>query len=116
MNIDIPMQRLIALLVLILFLAPLSHANDHDRWFAKDKYEHFALSAAYAAGTTFIAHRHFEMSRKKAPVIGFGITVSLGAAKEGADHFSRKGVASAKDFLWDIAGALTGALAVGLSL
>jgi putative lipoprotein len=103
-------------IILIILLAPLSRGSEKDRWFAKDKYEHFAFSAAYAAGSTVIAHRHFEMSRKNAPVIGFGFTISLGAAKEGADHYSHKGLASPKDFIWDIAGALTGALAVGLSL
>jgi putative lipoprotein len=108
-------MRWLIILILVFFLTPLSRGADKDRWFAKDKYEHFALSAAYAAGTTFIAHRHFELSKRESPVIGFGFTIALGASKEGADHFTHKGTASAKDFLWDIAGALTGALAVGLT-
>jgi uncharacterized protein YfiM (DUF2279 family) len=108
--------KISAVIIVVLSFAQVTGAENKDRWFAKDKYEHFALSAAYAAGSTFIAHRHFEMSKQDAPIVGFAITISLGAAKEGADHFSHKGVVSARDFLWDIAGALTGAFAVSLSL
>jgi putative lipoprotein len=99
----------------VLILSPLSFAGEKDRWFARDKYEHFAISMLYSSGSTFIAHRHFEMSKSKAPVVGFGFTVALGAAKELGDYTSHKGTPSGKDFLWDIAGALAGALAVGLS-
>jgi putative lipoprotein len=102
--------------IIILTMAPLSNAAQKDRWFAADKYQHFALSVFYSAGTTVIAHRHFEMSKSKAPVVGFGFTISLGALKEGLDYTSRKGTPSGKDFIWDIAGALAGALAVKLTL
>jgi putative lipoprotein len=108
--------RLFTIVLIILFLAPLSTAGEKDSWFSKDKYQHFALSVCYSAGTTIIAHRHFEMNKSKASVIGFGITVSLGAVKEGIDYTSRKGTPSSKDLLWDIAGALAGALAVKLTL
>jgi putative lipoprotein len=108
--------RLFAIVLIILFLAPLSVAGEKDSWFSKDKYQHFALSVCYSAGITVIAHRHFEMSKSKSPVVGFGVTVSLGAVKEGIDYTSRKGTPSAKDFIWDIAGALAGALAVKLTL
>lgn len=108
-------MKVLITIIVILLLSSLSQAADKDRWFAKDKYKHFAISAAYAAGGTYIAHRHFEISKKEAPVIGFSITIALGAAKEGADKISRKGNASYKDFLWDVAGALTGALAVRLT-
>ncbi len=108
--------RVIAAIILILILVPISRADEKDKWFSRDKYEHFAVSAFYSTGTTIVAHRHFDLSRKDAPVVGFAVTISLGAAKEGYDHFGHKGTASIKDFIWDIAGALTGALAVGLSL
>jgi putative lipoprotein len=109
-------SKIIAAILIIIFLAPLSQAENKDRWFAKDKYEHFVLSTFYSAGTTFIAHRHFDLNKNKAPVVGFGFTVSLGAAKEVFDATSHKGTPSGKDFLWDIAGALAGAFAVGLTL
>jgi putative lipoprotein len=108
--------RLLIAALIVIFMVPLSNAGEKDSWFSKDKYQHFALSVCYSAGTTIIAHRHFEMSKSKSPVVGFGITVSLGAIKEGLDYASRKGTPSAKDFIWDIAGALAGALAVKLSL
>jgi len=108
--------KIFAIFLIVLLLAPLSNAENKDRWFAKDKYEHFAISAIYAGGSTFIAKRHFGISKSQAPVVGFGITISLGAAKEGADFISHKGTASGKDFLWDVAGALAGALAIRLRL
>lgn len=108
--------KVIGTVILILLLAPVSMAVEKDKWFARDKYEHFAVSVFYSAGTTVVAHRHFDLGKKDAPVVGFAVTISLGAAKEGYDHFGHKGTASIKDFIWDIAGALTGALAVSLSL
>jgi putative lipoprotein len=108
-------SKSIAIAIIILILALISFAGEKDLWFARDKYEHFAISMLYSSGTTFIAHRHFEMSKSKAPVVGFGFTVALGAAKEIGDYTSHKGTPSGKDFIWDIAGALAGALAVGLS-
>jgi len=74
------------------------------------------MSALFSAGATKIAHRHFEMGKKDSPVMGAGFSVSLGAIKEAADFRSRKGTASFKDFIWDIAGALTGAAIIGLTL
>ena len=108
--------KVVFAIILLLPLASVSSAAEKDKWFAKDKYEHFAVSVFYSGGTTLVAHRHFDLGKKDAPVVGFGITISLGAAKEGLDHFGHKGKASFKDFIWDIAGALTGAMAVGLSL
>ncbi len=108
--------KFIFAIILALFLASVSSAAEKDKWFARDKYEHFAVSVFYSAGTTYVAHRHFDLGKKDAPVVGFAVTVSLGAAKEGYDHFGHKGTASIKDVIWDVAGALTGALAVGLSL
>jgi putative lipoprotein len=90
--------------------------RDTDRWFARDKYEHFILSAFYSAGTAKIAHRHFEIEKKQSIALGFSFTISLGAAKELVDFRSGKGNPSFKDFIWDIAGALAGSIAVGLKL
>ncbi len=110
-------RKVVLIIILVASLSSVCLAGQHsnDRWFAKDKYQHFAVSAFYSAGTTLVAHRHFEMGQEKSMAIGIGITLSLGAAKEGWDYKSRKGTASIKDFIWDIAGALTGALVIGLT-
>jgi putative lipoprotein len=109
-------SKIFATILIVIFLTPLLRAENKDRWFARDKYEHFVLSTFYSAGTTLIAHRHFDLSKSKAPVVGFGFSISIGAAKEVFDATSHKGTASSKDFIWDIAGALAGALVVGLTL
>jgi putative lipoprotein len=109
--------RIIFPLILIFLFSSVASAKSEklDNWFARDKYEHFALSAAYSAGTTFILHRHFELSNERSRVVGFTFTVSLGALKEGIDAKTRTGTPSFKDFVWDVAGALTGILAVSLT-
>ena len=109
------------LLSFLLFLPCLAQTTDkslkdNDRWFARDKIEHFSLSAFYAASTAKVAHRHFEMSKERSLVIGVSVTVSLGVLKEGIDFKTRKGISSKKDFIWDLAGALTGALIAGFAL
>jgi putative lipoprotein len=108
--------KIITILIILLIITPLTYAGEKDRWFTRDKYEHFAISMIYSSGATFIAHRHFEISKSKAPAVGFGFSITLGAAKEVGDFATHKGTASGKDFIWDIAGALAGAIAVGLSL
>jgi putative lipoprotein len=104
--------------VFILLFAAQSYAgqNDFDRWFAKDKCEHFALSAFYSAGIAKVAHRHFEICKDRSILIGAAITISLGALKEGVDYKFHKGRASYKDFIWDVAGTIVGALAADLTL
>jgi putative lipoprotein len=102
--------------ILILVFVSSAAAGGPDPWFAKDKYEHFAFSAFTTMGTAKILHRHFEMNKNKSLAFGIGFTISLGAAKEGIDSRSKKGVASIKDFIWDIAGVVVGASAAGLLL
>lgn len=87
-----------------------------DRWFARDKFEHFALSTFYAAGTAKIARRHFDMGKGESIAVGFGFTISLGIGKEAADSYSHKGTASLKDLIWDLAGAVSGSIIAGLAL
>ena len=104
-------------IVIILSASPsFAGPNESDRWFAKDKYKHFALSAFYSAGIAKVAQRHFENSKQRSILIGCGITISLGAMKEGIDYKFHKGKASYKDFIWDMVGTLFGALAGQLTL
>lgn len=107
---------LILLIVLLISVPLTASPNDPDRWLAKDKFEHFGLSAFYSTGIAKVAHRHFEIDRDRSILIGATITISLGALKEGADYKFHKGRASYKDFIWDIAGTIVGALAADLKL
>ena len=107
---------IIALIILFSTITLPAGQNEKDRWFAKDKYEHFTISALYSAGIAKIAHRHFEMRKDKSIFIGIGITIPLGAAKEGIDHQTHKGNASVKDFIWDIAGTAAGALIANFAI
>ena len=104
--------------ILILAIAASAAAEDgkSDRWFSKDKYKHFAVSAFYSAGASQIVHRHFEMRKETSIVFGFGFTISLGATKELADHYSEKGTSSYKDFVWDLAGTLVGSIVASFTL
>jgi putative lipoprotein len=106
----------IALLITASSLASETAKRNTDHWFAGDKYKHFIISAFYSAGAAKIAHRHFEIDRKQSIALGFGFTISLGAAKEIIDFRSHKGNPSLKDFIWDIAGALVGSITLGLKL
>lgn len=105
-------------IIIFLTLAPLCAAGDADgdKWFAEDKLKHFGISAFFASGSCIIANRHFDFDKRKSFTIGVGITVSLGAAKEVIDYKTPDQTSSHKDLVWDIAGALTGALLAGLAL
>lgn len=92
----------------------IARSANSDRWLARDKYEHFAVSAFYSTGITIASHRHFSHSEDTSRIIGFSVTLSLGAGKELADYKTPGGVPSLKDFVWDIAGTLTGMLIFGL--
>lgn len=110
------------LIILVLFSSlGLAQTGDNiskqpDRWFARDKIEHFTFSLFTTFATTKVAHRHFEFRKEKSLTYGIGISVSLGVLKEGIDFKTGKGTSSKKDLLWDIAGTLTGALIAGYTL
>jgi len=103
--------------ILLLLISSYAFCGDNgDKWFAKDKIQHFAVSAVFAGGSTLIANRHFDFNEDKSMTFGISFSISLGAAKEVADAKFPEETSSVKDFIWDIAGAAAGALVVGLSL
>jgi putative lipoprotein len=87
-----------------------------DRWFGSDKIQHFGYSAFLSGGSAIIANRHFDRGDDDSIFIGIGISVSLGAAKEVIDYNRPGQTSSIKDFIWDIAGAITGSLLASLTL
>lgn len=100
---------------MILFFAPVSFGENgkSDNWFAKDKLKHFAISTFYSGAIAVTANRHFNLKESKSLTIGVGITISLGAGKEIYDRSKPKETSSIKDFIWDLAGAITGAVIAG---
>ncbi len=110
-------RTLVSILIILTFVPPCAAGNlNGDKWFAEDKLKHFGLSAFFAGGSYIVANRHFDFNKNKSFTIGIGITVSLGAAKEIIDYKTPNQTSSHKDLIWDIAGALTGALLAGLAL
>lgn len=110
-------KALVSVFVILTFVPPCAAGNlDGDKWFGRDKLKHFGLSAFFSGGSCIVASRHFDLDRGKSVTIGIGITISLGAAKEITDYRIPGQTSSHKDLIWDIAGAVTGALLVGLAL
>ena len=108
--------RNILFFIVIISSIAIAQEKKADKWFSSDKLEHFTVSAFYSGGTAVIANRHFDLKKSKSLIIGIGFTVSLGVAKEVIDAHKPEETSSMKDLVWDIAGALTGALVAGLAL
>jgi uncharacterized protein YfiM (DUF2279 family) len=110
-------SAILLLLVILIFHIPNLNADEnHDKWFSKDKYQHFTISAFYTLGSATILNRHFESSQGSAIAIGAGFTISLGLGKELADKRKPTETSSIKDLIWDAAGVLTGMALAGLLL
>lgn len=105
-------QCLVAILIVITLSAcavtPANHKE--DVWFSQDKYAHFVLSGITSA---VIAKAAKEDGRDNcdAAAIGFGITLSLGAAKESYDKRHKKTLYSFHDMSWNLLGSTLGSLA-----
>jgi putative lipoprotein len=92
-----------------------AQATDPDPWFGKDKAAHFAVSTVLASTTYAIATTQFR-ARYPPLLIAGGLTLSIGAAKEGFDALGF-GDPSWKDFTWDVIGTIVGlGLAWGIDL
>jgi putative lipoprotein len=104
-------SKIVFIISIILFLTLTSFAgnDEKDDWFGKDKFKHFAVSAFYSGGIAIVANRHFDMKRDGSIILGVGITVSLGGAKEVYDHTKPDETSSIRDFIWDIGGVIAGA-------
>ncbi|MFO0678170.1 MAG: hypothetical protein U0169_16665 [Polyangiaceae bacterium] len=100
----------VATVVASTFHAVPARAADPDPWFGKDKALHATLSGAIAASTYGIASAAGVPARGHRLLLGGGVALTLGAAKEVAD-LAGLGDPSWKDFAWDVIGT-----AVGLGL
>jgi uncharacterized protein YfiM (DUF2279 family) len=77
-----------------------------DRWFARDKAEHFGATAALGAGGYALAATAAERERWRV-VGGIGTGIGAAAAKELWDR-SHAGDPSWRDFAWGAVGTATG--------
>ena len=108
-------SRLLLTLLLALTLSMLSSCatqqknNTDDAWFAKDKYTHFLLSTAISAAIANAAKNNGN-ENCDAALIGFSVTLTLGAAKETYDKRKKGTFYSYRDMVWDAAGSATGSL------
>ncbi|MBN1352425.1 DUF2279 domain-containing protein [candidate division KSB1 bacterium] len=75
-----------------------------DKWIGKDKIDH-ALASAFITSLSYMLLRdQMSYDNRAALYVSSSICFSIGAAKEIWDSQSKKGVASAKDLVWNIFG------------
>lgn len=104
--------KIILLLLLLYTLSGCATQNKNhlkDDWTSSDKYKHFLISTALSAA---IANAAKSDSRDncEAALIGFSVTLTLGAAKESYDKRKKKTLYSGKDMVWNAAGSAVGSL------
>ncbi|MBD3376689.1 hypothetical protein GF406_16760 [candidate division KSB1 bacterium] len=85
-----------------------------DRWFAKDKADHFVTSAFLTGMGYYAARQEMDSSLPASKNIGIGFSLSLGIAKEVYDGTSQTGTASWKDLVADILGIGFGYLLISI--
>jgi len=106
---------LISILLLLLALHTLTGCaiqfskDTDDKWFAADKYKHFLVTTAISAAIASAA-KHNGNENCDAALIGFSVTLTIGAGKEIYDKRVRDTFYSYRDMVWDAAGSATGSL------
>lgn len=80
-----------------------------------DKVKHFAVGTTLAGASSFAALQ-LGADKKEAFIIGFGVGMAAGIAKEVYDMESGNGTPSTADMLWTIAGAAVGSVSVSITI
>ena len=114
-------MKRVTLIIAVIWLATsawqvAAAGRNEDKFFARDKLEHFCLSVAIAGGSGFVAYNHFGSPRDKAVVAGFSIRVSWGGIKEKIDSRKPAEHSSLKDLAVDILGSAVGAALLAAAL
>ena len=94
---------------------PAENHKQADRWFARDKAQHFVAGALIAGATSYRLVHKDRMERRSSLSYGMGFSVGLGLIKEVLDwrrpfprnHFCWK------DLMFDCLGAITGIFLLG---
>jgi uncharacterized protein YfiM (DUF2279 family) len=81
-----------------------------DRWLARDKAAHFALSCAMVGFGYHLCHTEGEQEKAAARYTAAGAAISLGALKELRDGTKKGNWFSLKDLAADAAGIVCGVL------
>ncbi|WP_455202713.1 hypothetical protein [Kaarinaea lacus] len=100
---------LILLFFVLIGCASQNKNNLKDDWTSSDKYKHFLLSTAISAAIANAA-RDDNRDNCEAALIGFSVTLTLGAAKESYDKRRKKTMYSERDMVWNAAGSVVGSL------
>jgi len=87
---------------------------DEDPWFSEDKFHHFVHSAAISSSIYLIANNITKTDDDTSFYISFSISSLIGLSKEVKDSKDKKGRASSKDLVYDIAGVLFGIFLVSI--
>lgn len=85
-------------------------APHRDRWLARDKVAHAALSFALVGMGYHLATREAGCGRAAARNATVSLTIALGVAKETRDGTARGNRFSAKDLAADLLGTAVGAM------
>ena len=83
-----------------------------DPWFGKDKVHHFLTSAFISGVGYYFLHEEQKNSNNLSQGGAFGLSISLGLAKEVRDGFEPQNAFSVKDLIADILGTLAGIVLV----
>lgn len=107
-----PHKSILSLILIIAFsgCATTPPVQHDDPWFGEDKVAHFFLSGLAGAAIAKAAKENGQ-DNCDAALIGIGITMSLGAAKESYDKHHKKTFYSSHDMFWNLAGSTLGSLA-----
>jgi len=105
------LKRFSLVLLLCALSACATQNKNHlkDDWDSPDKYAHFLLSTALSAAIANAAKNNGH-DNCDAALIGFSVTLSLGAAKESYDKRKKKTLYSERDMVWNAAGSVVGSL------
>lgn len=102
------MKRLALLTAAVVCAAPAARAEPVDSWFGRDKALHFGATSTLSVGGYAVGRAAFE-ERTPALLLGAGLAMSAGVAKELAD-LAGAGTPSWRDLTWDAIGTATGLL------
>lgn len=80
-----------------------------DNWFGKDKIKHFTASFYLAAASRWLGRHRYNIPQGEDIWVGIGFSFSVGVLKEIHDK-KDYGLFSWKDIVYDLFGALCGAI------